>query len=383
MKKDKIIIVTHTAISKDMEISGPAHTIFTYLKQKKSDVLFIRHSIYSDGKTYITLINDNNEENKQVNKNRWFGELSDRLSEGIITIASCMKSNSSDNRIIYFGVDPLNTFWGILLKKIGKVDILITFNTDFAPRKYTNSLYNSLYFFLDNLSIRKADYIIAVSHRIIAVRKKQGISEKKLIWLPNSPAVSHVKKFVLTHKDLYKLIMVSTAPFIDEFMILINAVDALHKEFPSLQLTIIGSSKIEKQLNKEIENKKLKKHITFLCAMSHDDVFKQIAKHGIGIAFYTNEILDKYYLDSMKARDYLALGTPVIISGDNGTVEDIIKSNAGVHIEATEKALISALKMFFKHKDKYQQFSKNAFKLADLRDSEKVLNMIFKMIKVI
>src|SRR6266571_2158550 len=160
MKKNRFVIVTHVAVNKDTEIAGPAHTIVSYLKQKKAEILFIRHSIYGDGKTFITTIKGKDGKNKSVTKNRSIGELTDRLHEGLITISSCLKLFPRRGNMIYIGADPLNTLWGVVLKKVGKVDTLITFNTDYAPRKYSNYFYNIIYSFLDIISLKTSDYIL-------------------------------------------------------------------------------------------------------------------------------------------------------------------------------------------------------------------------------
>lgn len=382
MKKINYCIVTHIVINKsNSEISGPAHTIAYFLEKRQQPFIFIRHSIYSEGATLVTYFDGKSKRDEIFKRKKLLGELGKRLWEGWITLKLLFRF-SDKKSYIYIGVDPLNALWGLLLKQFGKIKILIVFTVDYAKERYENTLHNKIYHFLDRLSSSNSDLTLAVSNRILDLRRRQGIPEDKLIWLPNSPTSSRTKHLISKTANPYNLILVSTELSVETFITLLNVVKKLSESFSRVKLTIICLPVVEEKLKVTVEKLGLFSHVVFLGTMSHDKLFETIANNGIGIAFYANNNPWEYYIDSMKTRDYLALGLPVIISGDNGTAEDIEKNNAGIRIEVSKKELEQAIRVLFIDKKLYSRLRVNALVLAHKRDSEKILNKLFNRIRV-
>ncbi len=382
MKKINYCVVSHTAIGKNKtDNPGPGHSLAYHLEREKQPYLFIRHSIYNEGITFITFFDGINRIEKIIEHKPYFGELGIRLLEGWITFTAVFMFFKK-SEIVYIGEDPLNAFWGLILKKMNKVRIFITFNPDYTKTRYPNYLLNIFYHFLDKLTNKNSDIILAVSKRILDIRRRDGIPSEKLVWIPNSPAISRTKKLVLKSGNPNKLIVVSARKSVSEFIMLLNAMEILIKDIPRIRLTFVCLPLMEKKIKALVKKKKLQKNILFLGSMSHDELFKIIASHGIGLAFYVNSYSGEYYMDSMKARDYLALGLPVIISGDNGTADDIVESHAGINIKANEKELISAIKKIVENKKLYLELRANALELASERDIEKILNKTFERISI-
>lgn len=380
MKKFSYCIASHAAIGKDnADNAGPAHTIAYYLEKKQQPFLFIRHSIYSEGITFVTYFDGTRKKEEVIRHKEKFGEIGVRIWEGRLTFKLISKFLDK-NQFVYIGVDPLNILWGLLLKKLRKIKMLVAFSPDYTKSRYDSKIINSFYHFLDKLVIRNADLVMAVSNRILDVRRKDGISEKKLIWLPNSPSVRRTEHLVSKAPDPLRLIVVSARKSIDEFTMLLNVMEKLSKKFSNVKLTFVCLPIMEGELKSLVKKRKLQNNINVLGAMSHDELFKVIARHGVGIAFYINSYSGEYYMDSMKARDYLALGLPVIISGDNGTAEDIEKNRAGLHINVNEKELVKAIRELIVNKRLYNELRVNALNLAKIRDSEKILDKIFNRI---
>lgn len=382
MKKISYCIVTHIVINNNKsEISGPAHTIAYYLEKKQQRFIFIRHSIYSEGETLVTYFDGKNKNSETFRRGKLFGEVGKRLWEGWITL-KVLSGSSNIKPDIYIGVDPLNALWGVFLKQLGKIEVLVVFTVDYAHARFKNELYNKIYHVIDRLTSSNSDVLLAVSNRILGLRRKQGIKENKLIWLPNSPTMSRTKRFISKIANPYYLILVSTELSDKTYIIVLNVVKKLSKRFSSVKLTIICLPVVEKKLKVVAKKLGLFSRVAFLGTMSHDKLFETMANHGIGIAFYANNSSWEYYIDSMKTRDYLALGLPVIISGDNGTAEDIEKNNAGIRIKESEQELEKAVELLITNRKLYNTLRTNALNLARKRDSEKILHKLFHKISV-
>src|SRR5579859_3401897 len=168
--KNKFVIVTHAVLSSKEDIAGPAHTLISYLSKRNIDNLFIRHALFKEGKTLVTFSHSGHKENITLESYN-FSELLNRVVEGYRTIKYFFIFYKKD-KPIYVGVDPLNCFWGLLLKKIGRVKKLIVFSADYSQKRYGNFIVNYLYHYIDYLTVNNSDYVWSVSKRIESLRIK-------------------------------------------------------------------------------------------------------------------------------------------------------------------------------------------------------------------
>lgn len=374
--KNKFVIVTHAVLSDTKDIAGPAHNIVSYLDKKNQDYLFIRHSLFKGDKTLVTLKKNNKTIEIDVESFDRRGELMNRLREGIQTI-KLIRELFKNEKPIYIGIDPLNCLWGLILKKIGKVSELISFTVDYSPQRFDNTILNRAYHVIDRITLRSSDQAWVVSSRIYDLRINQGKSSEKLFLIPNAPAFNEIKKLINKNPNVFNLITVGTISKALDFTIIIESFSELINKFPNLKLTIIGQGKGMSELKDRIAKKKMKKNIILAGQKTHKEVFQILSTQGIGIAIYTDSAPWSFYSDSMKARDYLALGLPVIISGNIGTAEEIKRNNAGILINKSEKDLTQAIEKLLTDKKFYQDLRNNALKLAEETDIEKTLNNAF------
>lgn len=326
--KNKFVIVTHAVLSESSDIAGPAHTLASYLNKKGAEYIFIRHSLFESDQTLVSYRKNNKNREYKLNSFIKFGEIINRLLEGIRTIKVTLFF-SKNSKPIYIGIDPLNGFWGLVLKKLGKIKTLITFTVDYSPQRFSNKILNSIYHFIDRVTLNEADEAWVVSKRIYDVRIKQGKNPKSLFFVPNAPSFNQVKYLIKKTADPLNVITIGTISKALDFELIIRAIGTLVKKYPSIKLTIIGAGKGVEDLTSQISKDGLEDNIFLTGRKSHKEVFQIISKHGIGIALYTDDASWSYYSDSMKARDYLALGLPVIISGNIGTTEEIKKKSGG------------------------------------------------------
>lgn len=373
--RNKFIVVTHAILSENSDIAGPAHNLISYLQKKNYEYLFIRHALFKEGKTLITYSGKNGTHNEIIDSKQK-GEIIKRFMEGYLTIKYSNKYFTND-KPIYVGVDPLNSLWGLLLRWGKRVDKLITFSADYSERRYENSFFNRFYHIVDTLTVNNADYVWSVSRRIQELRKLSGIRKSKLFYIPNSPPFHKLKTLIKNNPDPLKIITIATISKAIDFSPVLDAVIDLRR-IKDIKLTIIGGGSALGQLKKNVAERKIGPGIRFLGPKSHQEVFKIISEHGIGVALYTDEASWSFYSDSMKARDYLALGLPVIFSGDIGTGHEIQEANAGILIKRDKEDLKKALTKLIDNKKLYKTLRENALRLAEKNDIDKVLDRALK-----
>lgn len=371
--RNSFVVVTHAVLSDTRDVAGPAHNIVSYLDKKNQDYLFIRHSLFKGDKTLIHLKKEGKSREFELESYSNFGEPVNRILEGFQTIKIINKYLRNE-KTVYIGIDPLNSLWGLILKKTGKVSDLISFTVDYSPKRFENKILNSVYHFIDKITLRFSDQAWSVSSRIFDLRLRQGKKSDDLFLIPNAPAVRELKKLINKNPNPFNLITIGTISKALDFGLIIDAMQMLVKKYPKLKLTIIGQGDGMNDLRENIQRKKLTKNIVLAGLKTHKEVFEILSSQGIGIAIYTDNAPWSFYSDSMKARDYLALGLPVIISGNIGTAAEIKKSNAGINIKKDKRDLSEAIEKLISDKKLYMILRENALKMSDETDIEKTLN---------
>jgi len=375
--RNSFVVVTHAVLSDTKDVAGPAHNIVSYLDKKNQDYLFIRHSLFKGDKTLVHLKKDGKPKEFEVESRSTFIEPVNRIFEGFQTI-KIINRYLKNEKPVYIGIDPLNSLWGLILKKRGKVNELISFTVDYSPKRFENKLLNTVYHFIDKSTLKFSDQAWVVSSRIFDLRLTQGKNRSDLFLVPNAPAVKELKKLISKNPNVFNLITIGTISKALDFSLIIDAMQLLIRKYPRLKLTIIGQGDGMNDLKKDIQEKKLTKNVVLAGLKTHREVFEILSTQGIGIAIYTDNAPWSYYSDSMKARDYLALGLPVIISGNIGTAEEIKVNNAGIYIKKDKKELARAIEKLILDKNYYMTLRKNALNMSENTDIEKTLDGAFK-----
>lgn len=352
-----IIITSHASFVNGNVYEAPANTLVEILKEN-NDFIFIRHSI--DGNLPSVIYEYKKGETKTIKLFviQKFHIL--RYITEVFSTLSYFLLKKVDEPIYYIGVDPLNAFIGILLKKVGKFKVVIFFTVDYSRQRFKNKILNNIYHFIDRFCIRNADEVWNVSKRIWQIRSEMGLPMFKNILIPNVPSKDY-NKYSNNKKQNSDII---TLGIIDEqldFIGIFDAIKDLKDMFPQILLKIVGNGPKEREYREYVKNISLDENVKFLGYLSHDLALKEISKSGIGLALYNGKWNFNHFGDSMKCREYFCFGLPVITTDTHSTVEDIKEYNAGIvcnlNKEEYKKAIIKIL-------ENYEVYSNNSYSLA-------------------
>lgn len=374
MKKNKrsILISSHTLFNKTgADIYGTGSSIADILKEKGIQYIYIKHPIYGGLPTKV----DGFWENKEItylSKSSNSTNLPIKsLQELIITLK--IATEQKEKFDIFIGIDPLNALFGWLVKKLGKVEKLVFYTADYTPTRFENKIFNSIYHYIDRWVLKKADEVWNVSTRITELRKKQGVPDRKNYFIPNSPAFDKIKRLDADKINKHEIVFVTTSAQSTDFPVIFQAIKKLSKRYPDTKLRVIGLDNWEGQFEKEINKLGIKNNILFSGRMPHDELLKTFCRAALGLALYTNKFSWTYYSDSMKVRDYLACGLPVIMTDISSTAGDIKRANAGFVINLDSIKLFEAIDRLFDNKKNYLQLRNNAIELARKYDIRRIL----------
>lgn len=356
-----VILATHSVFSSDTsDTHGPAHSVAEYLTYKKVYYTFIKHPIFGSYKSRI--------EKSDGGVDHVGGMLHSvvlrPLFELIINLRVCYVSRSP--KLIFIGVDPLNALSGVIAKYLGWVSQVVFYTPDYTNRRFQNSTVNTLYHAIDVFAARHADQVWCVSQKIVTVRKEQGVSTDRLYFVPNSPSLRLIGK-MSDHKRPDKLVMVGNVIPTVDYSFIIGAIEKLHNTYPMLTLSIVGTGEYAKALQDDVHKRNLTRSIHFLGTLSHENIIRLLKKSGIGIALYTGKYETNYFGDSMKIREYLACGLPVMTTDVVETANIVREFHAGEIITIQESSFLGAVRKLL-DKRRYATYHKNALRAAESYD---------------
>lgn len=363
----RVVICSHVVFVKDKDVFGPSHAISEFLTLNKIPHLFIKHSLYDSRPSILEEVN-RDKKSKFFLPSKFSGNFRFPI-EALSTLFYILTHSKID---VYIAIDPLNALPAILGKMSGKIENLIFYTVDYSEKRFGNPVLNLIYHFLDKLAIRYSDRVWGVSSRIIEKRKEQKVPDKKNILVPNSPILRLMPK-ALKKENGKKIVFVANfIPALSHEKV-IMAVASLIKRYKNIKLNLIGTGEREEKLKTLVKKMKVAKNVDFLGFMGHEKALEEIGKNDIGIAIYSNNSPWTSFGDSLKSREYMAMGLPVIITNNVSTSNDIKKNNAGFSINLSIKELEKSLNKLFSDSSLYSEMRTNALNLAKSFDLEKIL----------
>jgi glycosyltransferase involved in cell wall biosynthesis len=376
----KIFIVsTHALFSSNgKSMYGTGSAIEGYLKDKKIDFLFIKHSLIGNQYSSVEGMINAKVFRKIINNFKVSFLPLKTLKEfkTTLTIINNISKERKKSIDVFIGIDPLNAFYGIVLRKLGKVKTVIFYTADYATNRFSNSALNYVYHWIDRYAIKNSDQVWNVSTKIVELRKRQGVEDDRNFFVPNSPEFNKVKRLDYRKINKHEIVIVSTISASIALQLIFEVISGLSEKYPDIKLKIIGISDWSKEFRQSLEKLNIIDNVVFLPSMNHESLLKQLCISAIGLALYTNVTSWTKYCDSMKARDYLACGLPVIITKEPSTARDIQDGKAGYVVGLDKNKLINIIDDLFKNKNEYIEMRNNAIALAKKYDMTKILEKI-------
>jgi len=365
----KVLLLSHFFYTTKGPVHGPVHSIASFLRRNKIVYQMVGFPLYSGTKSLLEYFNGSKVTVKKFGSGNKISLFTKSFQEFVYTyfLTKGYRYN------LTIAIDPLNALAALFLKLLGRTKKVIFYTVDYADQRFVNPLLNFIYHAIDRFCIYFCDEVWNVSSRIYKKRKKQGVPINKNCLVPNAPSFKDSKQFPPSRVDRFNLMMVTGITHLKVFSPVLAAVKALNKKYPKITLTLMGTGPYESSLKQKVKVIGLKNRVIFLGQLEHRQLMATLPKGGVGLALYTNDFPWTYYGDSMKAREYLASGLPVLITNVVSTAEDIKKSNAGLIIKSSEEYIHSALEAIFKDEDYWLKLRENAIKFAREFDMDKIL----------
>lgn len=369
-----IAVVMHAPYSDaGHPIANTGNALLKYLSRFNIDFIQLTHPLQGTGSSFVNIEVEGKIFRSQLRMFKFSNLLIKSIAELAFTTIYLSKRNDIT---LYIGIDPLNVLPGLILKLFGKINKTVFYTADYANNRFENRLLNSIYHFIDKLACKYSDEVWNVSTRIVGVRRTMSISKDKIYFVPNSPFKIWNDNSKKIAKNRNELIVVTTLADSIHFDNLFRAISLIKVTFPSIHLYIVGVKRTDEKMSKRLQHYNLYDNITIIPFMEYDQLQLLVGRVGAGIALYSNTFPWTYYCDSMKARDYLAAGCPVIISNFVSTADDIASCKAGYSVDSSSYREIQDAIEKYMHlsEGEYDCMSRNALSLAKKNDISKILN---------
>lgn len=378
-------IASHAVFDKKGNpMHGTGSEIATFLENRKISYFFIKHPLCVGQNTLVEkYLGGRKKSNRYGSRSLPF--LLTRVQDQLITFYLLLKTK--EKPLVFIGIDPFNGFSAVVAKWLGLIKYAVFYTADYAHRRFENVFMNSIYHWFDRFCIKHADQVWNVSTRIVKQRRKQGVLESKNIFVPNTPEFRKTKRTPLSKLNKHDIVIVSNLTSSLNYDEIFGSVKKLSKKFQDLRLLIIGEGESEGKLKNVVEDLKISDRVMFLGRRPHEEVLDILSKSAVGLAIYTKDNTWTEFGDSMKVREYLACGLPVVMNEIVSTADDMVKENAGFVLRDRKgknkhknKTLYKAIDKIFSDDSLYVQMRKNAIRLAKKYDFTNVIEKALRKI---
>lgn len=271
---------------------------------------------------------------------------------------------------IFIGFEAMNALAGILLKRLGKINSVVYYVSDYTPMRYKQPWFNSLYLWLDRFCAMHADWIWDVSPAMQPARIAAGLKKKLSAPELHVPNALYPKQIHAEHLDQtipYSLVFMGTLGSDNGPDLAVAAMPDVVKKFPQSKLHIVGGTGADvgrlKQLAKSLS---IQDSVIFHGFVSdREEISKIIRRFRLALAPYVARPgSGRWYGDATKIRAYMAAGLPTITTPVPPLGQEIAQFGAGVIAQDNAKAIARAIVRVFSDAAGYRRLRKRAIQFS-------------------
>lgn len=287
-----------------------------------------------------------------------------------LSILEFALQNRQNKYQLFIGLESINALAGIFLRKLGIIEKVVYYVSDYSPTRYKLKWFNALYLWLDRFAATHSDFIWDVSLAMMPARAKAGLDPRKAapaIHVPNALFPKQINHLSYSRIIPNSLAFVGTLGKINGPDLAIKALKIVLRSVPGATLHIYGGGEPDmSRLKKLTEKLKLNDKVVFHGFISDQvELSKETRKYAIGLAPYL-EIpgSPRWWADATKIRLYMAGGLPTITTKVPPLGREIETDGAGIIAKDTPQDTAKVITLLLQDKKLYNRMKRNAIKRA-------------------
>lgn len=336
-KRGRILVLSHTS-----EAFGSTSSLLRYLKENSLPHDYILHplagtSIPSSG--YWSVDEDGNEILKRE-KPHTATSVFHYLYHFWLTLYWIFGQRSKYDLVM--GINNLNAFCGLIFRWTGKTKSAAFYTVDYSEKRFDNYFVNGAYRKLDIVCARNCDFILSVSPRIQAIRKRQRVPAQRNLLLPNGVYLNEATARPRNFTGKIKLLYAGHLTKSKGVHLIVEAL-AKHPDLEKFEMHIFGDGPYRKELLALIDYCHLQSTVFMKGSIGNLHLLHKLREYQVGIALYTSDDDFNYYCDPIKVKEYLAARHAILISDVPWIADYIEKNGFGIKINNDAKSIAKAL----------------------------------------
>lgn len=284
---------------------------------------------------------------------------------------------------VFIGVNYYCTFCGILLKKLGKVDIVIYRVMDFfpLPPKGIYRYLNRIFYMIDRFCLRNSDYIWFTTEGHIVGRERCGYFNRSDYEYLFVPLAMDPDKFVskpIDNRNRFSLVYCGVISRYHLLDLLFQVISKLKKDYREIKLNVIGSGPDEAYFRQLATEMDLQDNIKFHGFMEEGEEFAELmADNILGIALYRDEENFMKYTEPAKVKYYLNFGVPAVVSRVPLIADELEAKEVCFAVNNQEEEIAKVIKDFIEDAKLQKEYKENVKELVKSLDINRLLDNAF------
>lgn len=263
---------------------------------------------------------------------------------------------------IFIGQGPWEVAFGLFLRRLGFVRMVVYDDFDYAPgNQPISKIRRRIIAHIEKACLKKSDLIVSVGDLLGKLREEQ--SGQKVTVIQNGV---NLRLFQPAQKKVPhppSLIYVGFVYGWSGLELIFSALQRVKKQFPTIRFLIIGhtiSSYIEELMSLR-DKMKLGEHVFYLGKKSYGEIVPYLREADIGMAVFRPIGLRKYAF-SLKVIEYMAAGLPIITTQGTQSASVIQAHQCGEAVEFEAESLAQCICSLLSDKKKFARYEENSKK---------------------
>lgn len=289
-------------------------------------------------------------------------------------------------KIIFMGINFFCTFCGLILKKMGKVDVVIYRVMDFFPLPKSGPywFYNRFFYLIDRYCLYHSDWIFFTTEGHLSGREQYGYFNRndikeKIKMIPLGINSKRAVSYKITENNKFSLLYCGVVSKYQMLELIFKVVKKLKEKYPLIKLDIVGRGPDFEYYKNLSSKEKIEKFTVFHGFLDEGKNFSRfMGNHLLGFALYQD--INDYirYTEPAKVKYYLSFGVPALISKVPLIAQDFHQKKLSFAVKNDVSEICLAVEDFLNSKKKQKEYKNNIMRFIKEMDVNLLLDNVLR-----